>query len=198
MISSNGKLSPTERLIRHNDNDEHINFPVLDCMTVEPHIQPSSPLFTFEKVNSLPETPAPDSEFWTELGNTNDNMSDPHFINSPAPQASSRRSTRNIETINYRKAHTGRSLLSKTSSSVPIHSPHSAANQAIRNYMLSPGSQIKHTSTLIKGFLRIARKKAEVSTPDEPSLKDAMASSEAERWQEAMEIEYEALSANGT
>ena len=56
----------------------------------------------------------------------------------------------------------------------------------------------QHTSTLIKGFVRIARKKAEVSTPDEPSLKDAMASSEAERWQEAMEIEYEALLANGT
>lgn len=198
VIGPNGTLSPTERLIRHNDGDEHINFPVIDCMTVEPHVQPSSPSLTFEKVSSLPETPAPDSDFLTELGNTNDNMSDPDFINNPAPQASTRRLTRNIERIDYRKAHTGRSLLSKTNSSVPIHSPHSAANQAIRNYFLSPESQIKHTSTPIQGFVRIARKKAEVSTPDEPSLKDAMASSEAEKWQEAMEIEYEALLANGT
>ena len=88
--------------------------------------------------------------------------------------------------------------MTKTNSSVPHNSPHSAASQAIRDYVLSPESHIQHTSTPIKGFIRIARKKAKASTPDEPSLRDALASPEAEEWKRAMQIEYEALLANGT
>ena len=41
VISPNKKLSQTEQLIQHNDGDEYVNFPVLNCMTVEPQVQPS-------------------------------------------------------------------------------------------------------------------------------------------------------------
>ncbi len=143
----------------------------------------------------MPETPAidSDSDSLTELGDTNDNTSDPDITSSFVPQASIRRTTRNVERIDYRKAS-----LSKTNSSVPITSPHSVASQAIRDYVLSPESQISHTSTPIKGFVRIARKKTKASTPDMPSLKDAMAFFEKDEWKIAIEIEYKALLANGT
>lgn len=36
VIGPNGKPSQTKQLIRHNDGDEHVNSPVLDCMAVEP------------------------------------------------------------------------------------------------------------------------------------------------------------------
>lgn len=148
----------------------------------------------------MPKTPAlsSDSDSLTELGDIDEDPPNPDFTGSSAPPASTRRTSRNVERIDYRKAHTGRAFLNKTNSSVLINFPHSAANQAIRDYVLSPESHIQHKSTPIKGFVRIARKKAKTSTPDEPSLKDAMASSEADEWKRVMEIEYEALLANGT
>ena len=39
MIGLTGKPSQAEQLIRHNNNDEQVNFPVLDCMTVQPQVQ---------------------------------------------------------------------------------------------------------------------------------------------------------------
>ena len=198
VIGPNEKASQIEQLIRHNDGDDYVNFPLMNCITVEPQVQPSfsQPLI----VIPVPETLAIDfdSDSLTELGDTNDNTSDPDITSSSVPQASIRRTTRNIERIDYRKAHTGKASLSKTNSSVPITSPHSGASQAIRDYVLSSESQIRHTSTPIKGFVRIARKKTKASTPDIPSLKDAMASSKKDEWKIAMEIEYEALLANGT
>ncbi len=178
MIGPNGKPSQTEQLIRHNDSDEYFHFPVLNCMTVEPQIQTSflQPLL----VSPVPEKLAidSDSDFLIELGDTNDNTSDPDITSSFVPQAFIRRTTRNIERINYRKAHTGKASLSKTNSSVPITSPHSCGSQAIRDHFLSPESQIRHTSAPIKRFVRIGRKKTKASTLDMPSLKVQMASSE--------------------
>ncbi len=197
VISPNRKLSQTEQLIRHSDGDEYVNFPVLNCMTVEPQVQPSFSQSLL--VSPVPETPAIDSDLdsLTELGDTNDNTSDPDITSSFVPQASIRRTTQNIERIDYRKTHTGKASLSKTNSSVPITSAHFGVSQAIRDYVLSSGSQIRNTSTPIKGSVRIARKKTKASTPDLPSLKDAMASSEKDEWKIAMEIKYEALLANG-
>ncbi len=167
-------------------------------MTVEPQVQPIflRPL----PVSPVSETPLvdSDSDSLTELGDTNDNTPDPDITSSSVPQASIRCTTRNIERIDYRKAHTGKASLSKTNSSVPITSPHSGASQAIRDYVLSPESQIKHTSTPIKGFVRIARKKTKASTPDIPSLKAEIASSKNDEWKIAIEIEYKALLANRT
>ena len=181
VIGLNGKLSQKERLIRNNDGDEYVNFPVLNCMTVEPQVQPSfsQPLL----VSPVQETIAidSDSDSLTELGDTNDNTSDPDITSSSVPQASIRRTTRNIERIDYRKAYTGKASLSKTNCSVPITSRHSGASQAIRDHVLSPESQIRHTSAPIKGFVRIAYKKTKASMPDIPSLKDAMASSEKDK-----------------
>ncbi len=198
VIGPNGKPSQSEQLICPNEGDEYVNFPVLNCMTVDLQVQSSfsQPL----PVGPVSETPAIDldSNSLTELGITNDNTSDPDITSSSIPQASIRRTTRNIERIDYRKAYTGKAPLSKTNSSVPITSLHSGASQVIRDYVLSLESPIRHTSTPIKGFVCIARKKTKASMPDMPLLKDAMASSEKDEWKIAMEIEYEALLANGT
>ena len=167
-------------------------------MTVELQVQQ-----TFSQqilVNPVPETPAidSDSDSLTELGDTNKNTSDLDITSSSASLPSTRRTTRNVQRIDYQKAHTGRASLNKTNFSVPITSPHSATSQAICDYVLSPESQVRPTPMPIKGFLRVARKKTKASTPDMPSLKDAMASSEKDEWKRAMEIEYEVLLANGT
>ena len=189
--------------------DEQTKFPVLDCMVTHPVIQQPDPTTIIQQLDEAQLSDS-DSDSLTELGDSEPSpMPEPQASSSApqappapqapqAPQASLRRTPRNIEKINYRESHTGRATMTKTNSSVPHNSPHSAASQAIRDYVLSPESHIQHTSTPIKGFIRIARKKAKASTPDEPSLRDALASPEAEEWKRAMQIEYEALLANGT
>ena len=101
MIGPTGKPSQAERLMQHNDDDEQVNFHVLDCMTVEPQVQP-----TFSQqilVNPVPETPAidSDSDFLTELGDTNENTSDLDITSSSASLPSIRRTTRNVQRIDY-------------------------------------------------------------------------------------------------
>ena len=76
---------------------------------------------------------------------------------------------------------------------MPVGSSHSEASCILFDYTLS---HPKKKATC--GFVRVARKKAKVSTPDMPSLKDALKSNEANAWREAMRVEYEALIANGT
>lgn len=124
-IGPSGKPSTTDRLIRHNEGNEHVNFPVLGCMTVNGYQQQFhfSPVIT-ENVNPVQEmhTPDSDSDSLTELGDTE--HSSPDFTGSSAPQASTYRTPRNVKRINYQKAHIGRASLSKTNSSVPINSPH--------------------------------------------------------------------------
>lgn len=87
----------------------------------------------------------------------------------------------------------GKAANAKTNFSVPHNSPYSQASRELFDYALS---QPEQQST--RGFVRIARKKAKASTPDMPSLKDALKSKEADAWREAMRTEYEALIANGT
>lgn len=94
-------------------------------MTVDLHDQLSliSPLTT-EKVKPVPKTLAlsSNSDSLTELGDIDEDPPNPDFTGSSAPPASTRRTSRNFERIDYRKAHTGRASLSKTSSFVPINS----------------------------------------------------------------------------
>lgn len=86
---------------------------MLDCTTVNPREQPSpTPPFTTEKVTPVPETPALDSD----LGDTNENTSDPDSTGSSAPQASTHRTSRNVVRIDYRKVHTGRASMNKKNS----------------------------------------------------------------------------------
>ncbi len=81
----------------------------------------------------------------------------------------------------------------KTNSSVQIASLHSEASRILFDHALSlPEKQASC------GFVQIVRKKAKASTPDMPSLKNALKSDETEAWREAMRVEYEALIANST
>ncbi len=61
------------------------------------------------------------------------------------------------------------------------------------DYTLSqPKNQASHS------FVRVARKEAKASTPDIPSLKNALKSDEADAGREARRVEYEALISNVT
>ena len=128
--------------------------------------------------------------------------SDDSLSDAPPPStlddletAAPRRSTRNgANQVDYKKFfQKGKAAAVKTNSSVPLNSPHSEASRILFDYALNHSEE---QST--RGFVRIAQKKAKGSTPDEPSLKDALRSTEADAWREAMKVEYEALLANGT
>ena len=112
--------------------------------------------------------------------------------NTLAPVQRKSARLRTQPTLDYRKISQGKAANAKTHLSVPHNSPHSQASQTLFHYALT------HTPPQAsKGFVRIARK-GKRSTPDLPSLKEAMRSSEASEWKEAMQREYDALIENGT
>lgn len=108
--------------------------------------------------------------------------------------AAPQRSTCNAANpVDYKKFFQGKAAAVKTNSSVLLNSSHSEASRMLFNYTLShPKKQATHD------FIHVARKKTNLSTPDMPSIKDALRSDEADVWRKVIKIEYKALIANDT
>lgn len=151
--------------------------------------------------NKLSNTTTVSSNITSNIPGTfddsDDSLSDapPSSTQEDPETAAPRRSTRSgANQVDYKKFfQRGKAAAVKTNSSVPLSSPHSEASRVLFDYALNHSEE---QST--RGFVRVARKKAKGSTPDMPSLKDALRSAEADAWKEAMKVEYEALLANGT
>ena len=174
-------------------------FPYIPWLDDSPAILPPQPVTILSP--SLPPPASPNLPLNSDTNKDDENIpSDsedelslppPSSRQSPTPQTQ-RRSARleTKPTPNY--YNRGRTSTAKTNSSVPLGSPHSKPSQALFQYALA------HVpAQASQGFVRIARK-GKRSTPDLPSLKEAMQSPEASEWKEAMQREYDALIENGT
>ena len=140
--------------------------PAASNPTTTAHNQPSN-------TTAVPRNTAGNMEIPGMFDDSDDSLSDAPL--SPSLEdseiAAPRRSARSgANQVDYKKFfQKGKAAAVKTNSSVPLNSPHSEASRVLFDYALNhPEEQ----ST--RGFVRIARKKAKASTPDEPSLKDRL------------------------
>ena len=104
------------------------------------------------------------------------------------------RSTRNtVNPVDYKKFFQGKATAVMTNSFVPLNSLYARTSRILFDYTLSHSEK-----QATRSFVQVMQKKTKLSTPDIPSIKDALRFDDTDIWREVMKVEYEVLIANGT